>query len=181
MAREYDIEVEYVYFPLHPETPAEGQSLLELFGGPSAMPRLRASAERLGQIAASEGLPYNKERLMTYNSRDAQELALLADSKGKGVAFHDAVFRAYFVDGANISERATLLELAVAAGLDRGEAVETLEKRTLARELDLLWARTREKGITGVPTFEAGGAMVVGAQPYEVLAKLVRDAGAKAR
>jgi predicted DsbA family dithiol-disulfide isomerase len=36
-------------------------------------------------------------------------------------------------------------------------------------------------GITGVPTFVAAGRGVVGAQPYEVLERLVRAAGAKSR
>ena len=31
--REYDIRIEYHFFPLHPETPAEGKSLEELFAG----------------------------------------------------------------------------------------------------------------------------------------------------
>ena len=40
---------------------------------------------------------------------------------------------------------------------------------------------SRQSGVTGVPTFAAGGYGVVGAQPYEVIEKLVTEAGAKQR
>ena len=32
LKQNYDITVQLVHFPLHPETPAEGRTLLELFG-----------------------------------------------------------------------------------------------------------------------------------------------------
>ena len=35
--------------------------------------------------------------------------------------------------------------------------------------------------VTGVPTFVAGGQGVVGAQPYEVLVKLLEQVGARRR
>ncbi|MGH8722840.1 MAG: DsbA family protein, partial [Burkholderiales bacterium] len=35
--------------------------------------------------------------------------------------------------------------------------------------------KSRAYGITGVPTFVAGGHGVVGAQPYEALEQLVRQ------
>ncbi|MGD8705490.1 MAG: DsbA family oxidoreductase, partial [Syntrophobacterales bacterium] len=40
------------------------------------------------------------------------------------------------------------------------------------------WVYSRTHGITAVPTFAADGRTVVGAQPYEVLEKLVVAAGA---
>jgi hypothetical protein len=53
------------------------------------------------QIADELGLPLEQPK-MTYNTRFAQEMAKWAESKGRGDEFHDAVFRAYFVDGKNI-------------------------------------------------------------------------------
>jgi predicted DsbA family dithiol-disulfide isomerase len=37
-------------------------------------------------------------------------------------------------------------------------------------------AKSREYGVTGVPTFVAGGYGVVGAQPYEALERLAKQA-----
>ena len=48
--------------------------------------------------------------------------------------------------------------------------------RAFGEAVDQDWARSRGFGITGVPTFVAGGYGVVGAQPYETLEKLVRHA-----
>jgi predicted DsbA family dithiol-disulfide isomerase len=51
-----------------------------------------------------EGLPYNTERNMSYNSRLAQELAKWAETKGKAEEVTNALFRAYFVDVKNIGK-----------------------------------------------------------------------------
>ncbi len=55
-----------------------------------------------------------------------------------------------------------------------------LEKRTFKEAVDRDWALSRQYGITGVPTFVAGQRGVVGAQPYEVLEQLVKQAKAEA-
>ena len=54
-------------------------------------------------LMEAEGLPYG-ERTHSYNSRLAQELAKWAEAKGKGSTFHDAIFRAYFVEDRNIGK-----------------------------------------------------------------------------
>ena len=172
--------MQFVNFPLHPETPAEGISLLQLFGGESARPRIQASQARLKQIAATEGLPLS-DREMTYSSRLAQELGVWATEKGKGAVYHNAAFRAYFVDGLAISDPDVLVKVAASAGLDSTEARKVLGQRRYREAVDREWEICRAAGITSVPTFEAGGRRVVGAQPYEELARLVEAAGAKRR
>ena len=126
----------------------------------------------------AEGLPYS-ERTMTYNSRLAQELGKWADTQPGGEAIHDALFRAYFVDGRDISRPAVLLEIAEGVGLPVDAAREVLERRTFKDAVDADWALSREYGITGVPTFVAGRYGVVGAQPYEALEELVRKAASR--
>ena len=123
---------------------------------------------------AAEGLPYGN-RTMTYNSRLAQELGKWADTQPGGDAIHDALFRAYFVEGRNIGDPAVLLDIAKQVGLDEAKAREVLEKRTFKAAVDEDWAKSRAYGVTGVPTFVAGGYGVVGAQPYEALEQLVEQ------
>ena len=53
-----------------------------------------------------------------------------------------------------------------------------LEQRTFKAAVDEDWKLSRQYGITGVPTFVAGGYGVVGAQPYETLEQLVTRASA---
>jgi predicted DsbA family dithiol-disulfide isomerase len=167
------VTIEWVHFPLHPETPAEGRALADLFAGRNL--DLRSMHAQMKARMTAEGLPYG-ERTMTYNSRLAQELGKWADTQPGGEAIHDALFRAYFVETLDISQPAVLLDIAERAGLSRDGAREVLEKRTFKAAIDEDWALSRQYGITGVPTFVAGRFGVVGAQPYEALEALVRKA-----
>ena len=163
-----------MHFPLHPDTPAEGRALADLFRGRSEADRKAMHAQMKARMDA-EGLPYG-ERTMTYNSRLAQELGKWADTQPGGEALHDALFRAYFVDARDISQPAVLLEIAERVGLSVDGAREVLEKRTFKEAVDRDWELSRQYGVTGVPTFVAGRHGVVGAQPYEVLEQLVEQA-----
>ena len=127
---------------------------------------------RLKAVAAAEGLPFG-ERIKTFNSRRAQELAKWAEANGRGDAFHEAAFRAYFADGKNIARIEILVELAQAVNLSGKDARTVLQGRTYAAAVDDDWTRSREMCVTAVPTFRFNQQTVVGAQPYEVLAKLV--------
>ena len=141
---------------------------------------IAAAQQRMSKLMAEEGLPYGS-RTMTFNSRLAQELAAWADSQPGGEGIHDALFRAYFVDGRNIGERSVLLESAEAAGLSVSDAERVLDERSHRQAVDGDWAESRQLGITGVPTFVAGQSGVSGCQPYDVLEQLVLQAGAQKR
>jgi predicted DsbA family dithiol-disulfide isomerase len=167
------VKVEWVHFPLHPDTPLEGRSLADLFAGRNV--DRRAMHAQMKARMAAEGLPYG-ERTMTYNSRLAQELGTWADTQPGGEALHDALFRAYFVEARDISRPAVLLDVVRRAGLPVEAARAVLEERTFRAAVDADWSLARRYGITGVPTFVVGRHGVVGAQPYEVLEQLVREA-----
>src|SRR5262249_56919010 len=106
----------WVHFPLHPDTPAEGQSLEQLFAGRNV--DRKAMHAQMKARMDTEGLPYG-ERTMTYNSRLAQELGKWADTQPGGEALHDALFRAYFLQARDISRPDVLLEIAAGVGLSR--------------------------------------------------------------
>ena len=170
------MKIEWVHFPLHPETPAKGRPLADLFAGRNL--DLRAMHAQMKARMTAEGLPYG-ERTMTYNSRLAQELGKWADTQPGGEAMHDALFRAYFVEIRDISRPAVLLDITERLGLSVDGARAVLERRTFKDAVDADWALSRQYGITGVPTFVAGRYGVVGAQPYEALEELVRKAAPK--
>jgi predicted DsbA family dithiol-disulfide isomerase len=173
LKREQNVKVKWVHFPLHPDTPQEGRSLEDLFRGRGYdIPKMQAQMRaRMG----AEGLPYGN-RSMTYNSRLAQELGAWADTQPGGEAIHDALFRAYFVDAKNIGDPEVLVGIAKSVGLPEAGAREVLEKRTFRAAVDADWEKSHEYGVTGVPTFVAGNRGVVGAQPYEALEELVKQA-----
>jgi len=174
----YDLDFVLVHFPLHPETPAQGMSMAELYAGRSVDPE--AMYQRMKKLMDAEGLPYGR-RTHTYNSRLAQELGKWADTQPGGAAIHDALYKAYFVDAKNIGDSAILVALAAAVGLPAEEARAVLKERRFKDEVDADWQLSSQYGVTGVPTFVAGGYGVVGAQPYEMIAQMLEKVGARKR
>jgi predicted DsbA family dithiol-disulfide isomerase len=166
-----------VQFPLHPDTPPGGIALAELFAGRAV--DLNAMHSRMQLLMEAEGLPYSR-RERTYNSRLAQELGKWGEASGQP-AIHDALYRAYFVDGTDIGSVEALVAVAEKVSLPADEASRILEERSFQAAVNRDWAHARVLGVTGVPTFIASGHTVVGAQPYETLEQLLQMAGAKPR
>jgi predicted DsbA family dithiol-disulfide isomerase len=122
----------------------------------------------------AEGLPYNVERRWSYNSRLAQELTKWAETKGKAEQIANALFRAYFVDVKNIGKPELLAQIAEDNGLPADEATDVLSSRRFKESVDNDWHRCAAVGVNAVPTFLAGRYLMVGAQPYEELERLVQ-------
>ena len=123
-----------------------------------------------------EGLPYNTERRWSYNSRRAQELTKWAETKRKAEELANALFRAYFIDVKNISKTEVLAKIAEESGLPADEATDVLMSRSFKDAVDDDWRRCAAVGVNAVPTFLAGRYLMVGAQPYEELERLVQHA-----
>lgn len=173
LIEEHNVQIKWIHFPLHPDTPSEGRSLEDLFAGRGMdIPKMQA---QMRERMEAEGLPYGN-RTMTFNSRLAQELGAWAETQEGGEAIHDALFRAYFVDGKNVGDIDTLVSVAGSVGLSESKAREALEQRLFKEAIDADWAKSRAIGVTGVPTFVAANRGVVGAQPYEALVELVSQA-----
>jgi predicted DsbA family dithiol-disulfide isomerase len=157
--------VKWTQFPLHPETPEEGNE---------RGAEMVARNQRMKVNMDREGLPYNVNRTKSYNSRLAQELSKWAEDQGKGEEISDALFRAYFVDVRNIGKADVLAEVAAENGLPADEARDVLLSRSFKDAVDNDWRRCAAIGVNAVPTFLAGRYLMVGAQPYEELERLVQ-------
>ena len=107
---------------------------------------------RLRQVARELNLPFG-ERKMTFNSRLAQELGKWAEDQGRGDAFHQAVFLSYFQHGENIARLPVLLQICSTVGLDPAAAQAVMDQRSYREAVDQDWQRSRQIGITAVPTF----------------------------
>lgn len=178
LRKNYDIEIHWTAFPLHPETPEQGLNLEELFAGRSF--DVKAAMQRIKQVADQVGLPM-AERTKTYNSRLTQELAKWSESKGKGDQYHQAVFQAYYVGSRNIGDVDELVAIVESVWLSGEEARSVLEKRIFRAAVDADWARSHELNITAVPTFVMNNQSIVGAQPYDVLEEFIKSNGAQRR
>jgi predicted DsbA family dithiol-disulfide isomerase len=174
----YNVKVQVVHFPLHPDTPSEGRTLQDLFGG--GPEDIKAKNTHMKGLMEAEGLPYN-ERSHTYNSRLAQEIGSWAETQPGGSAIHDKFFEAYFVDCRNVGDVEVIIDVVKSAGLDEQEARAVLAERRFKTAVDADWEKSRSYGVTGVPTFVSNGQGLVGAQPYETLQQLMVDVGAEKR
>jgi len=165
------VAVTWTAFPLHPETPDEGQTLEDLFAGQSMdIPRMIAY---LRKTASGLGLPFG-DRDFTYNSRKAQELGKWAEALGQGDRFHHAAFSAYFSDGKNIADLYVLADIADSAGLPGNEVANIIESGRFSLAVDKDWQRSKDLGIRVVPTFRRQGRKLEGAKSYEALLRFVQ-------
>ena len=169
LQQEFDLDIRLSVFPLHPETPEEGQSLEELFAGRYD---IEALMQRCVEVAKELDLPFGN-RIHTYNSRRAQELGKWAEEQGVGEVFHRAVYHAYYVDGCNIALPDTLAEIAESVGLDPDAALLTIDKQSYAAHVDSDWQRAGELGVTSIPTAIYQQQALVGFRPYADYRRLV--------
>ena len=110
------------------------------------------------------------------NSRLALYISEFARKKGKFDEFHLLVLEAFWKEGKNIGDLSILLDLAVSIGLNKEEILAYIETDEPANKLKEALESLGGFGISGVPTFLIGDEIVVGAQPYEVFEKVIKNA-----
>ncbi len=127
-------------------------------------------------VGADLGLTFRFDRVRyATNTLRSHRLLALAPAERRG-ALLDAVHRAYFEQGRDIGDVATLADLAAAQGLDRAATVTAL-LGDAAREQTLAEAEAaRHLGISGVPCFVFDGRFAVaGAQPADALLRAMAE------
>lgn len=134
---------------------------------------------RVDAAGRDEGIAFDFDRQSrTPNTLDAHRIIRLAGERGVQDAAVEALFLAYFTDGRDLCDLATLAEIAERAGLDRAEVDGLL---TGDAGLDVVRAgeeRARNLGVSGVPFFVMNGRIAVsGAQPPELLRRAFERAG----
>jgi predicted DsbA family dithiol-disulfide isomerase len=167
-------------FQLNPDMPREGierrSYRIQKFGSWERSRELDAQVAAAGQ---GEGIAFNFDRQSrTPNTLDAHRIIWLAGERGVQDAVVEALFSAYFTDARDLSDRATLVEMAVGAGLDRAEVEELLAGSV---GLDIVRAgeeQARLLGVSGVPFFVVNGKVALsGAQPPELFLQAFEQAG----
>jgi predicted DsbA family dithiol-disulfide isomerase len=115
------------------------------------------------------------------NTLDAHRLIHWAGLEGRQTPVVAALFRAYWREGRDIGDRAVLLDIAAAAGLDRAMIARLLESGADAEEIRARDTHARTHGVTGVPTFVVASRHVLpGAQPPEFWDQVIAEIGAAA-
>jgi predicted DsbA family dithiol-disulfide isomerase len=113
----------------------------------------RAANARVTRMAEGEGLRYDFDKAVVANSFDAHRLVQLGKSKGVGDAVEENLFRAYFTEGRDISDPATLAELGTRSGLEAGEVRAMLADGGFRQDVERDLLEARQIGVMGVPFF----------------------------
>jgi predicted DsbA family dithiol-disulfide isomerase len=142
-------------FQLNPDMPAEGMErkayIAAKFGGGAQADRIYAN---VADVGAGVGIPFAFDRIQrTPNTRDAHRLIRWAAAHGQADAVVEGLFRAYFIDGRDIGDHATLADVAGAAGLDAAEARQWLGGSSDIEPVLAEDRSARRLGINAVPCF----------------------------
>jgi predicted DsbA family dithiol-disulfide isomerase len=164
--REFDAEITWLPFDLHPEYPPEGIALADLHRryGIGVGDR-----DPLRDRFAAAGLEYNRPEIVP-NTRLALRLTELARERGLHGPFHDRLMAAYWAEATNIGDPDELRRLASEAGLEASEVERVIADP--AAYLALVEGSTRQAqsvGINAIPAFLLDRRLIVlGAQPLGV-------------
>lgn len=174
------IQVRWLPFQLDPTLPEGGKDrqtyLREKFGE-----RAGDFYARIEATGAEEGIAFAFDKIaVSPNTLDAHRVARWAAAEDREDAVVEALFRAYFIDGRNLADRAELAKIAGEACMDAETVAARLATDEDVAEVTALIRRAGEIGVTGVPTFIVGNRYaVVGAQPPAVLVLAFEQAAAE--
>src|ERR1022692_170985 len=165
--QQHEVRVRWLPFQLNPTMPKEGVGRKEYrtkkFGSWERSLELDAQMVAVGE---TEGIHFAFDRTeRTPNTLDAHRLIWLADKHGVQDAVVEALFRAYFTDGKDISNRQTLIDVVADAGLDRHPAEEVLNRGEEMEAIKEAGELSRQFRVDGVPFFIISGKVTLsGAQ-----------------
>lgn len=141
------------------------------------MEHAREMTSYVVNMAKEVGLNYNFDKAIVANSFDAHRVVQYAKTKGKGDAMEEQLFKAYFIDGKNTADHATLTALAKEIGLDETEVKQILETDAFADKVQEDIYQSRQIGVTGVPFFVLNDKYAVsGAQTSEMFLGALKQA-----
>jgi predicted DsbA family dithiol-disulfide isomerase len=167
LAGRHEVRVRWHPFQLNPQMPKGGMDRrvyrTAKFG---SWERSLALDARVTAVGAGEGLVFAFDKMKrTPNTLDAHRLIRLAGLEGVPDAVVEALFRAYFTEGRNLSDRQTILDVVARAGLDRGRAEAELYSDDGLAAIRAEEAEAHRLGVQGVPFFIVNGEVALsGAQ-----------------
>ncbi|MBS0214361.1 MAG: DsbA family oxidoreductase [Proteobacteria bacterium] len=178
-------EVHFEPFELNPQLGPEGQDIFEHLQQKYGMSReqFTESQEAIRQRGAALGFTFDMDaRSRIYNTFDAHRLVRWAETAGHQAELERALFRAYFSEGKNISDRDVLAAVAESVGLPGAQASAILASNEYAaavREAERFWTGN---GIQGVPAVIVDRKhLISGGQPVEVFEQALRQIAAENR
>lgn len=170
-------------YQLNPDTPREGYDrkayMQAKFGGTD---QAKGVYKVVQATAREERLEFALEKQKRIpNTLDSHRLNHWAHTAGVQDAVIEGLFKAYFMDGADIGDPAVLVKVAKEAGMDAGVVAKLLASdadRDLVLREEVV---ARRMGVTGVPCFIIDQRLVmVGAQETDMLLRAIDHAAEQA-
>ncbi|MDO8967791.1 MAG: DsbA family oxidoreductase [Algoriphagus sp.] len=177
------VEVEWKSFQLNPDQKTNPsintlEHLSESKGW--SMKQTLEITSNVVNMAAAQGLVFDFEKAVVANTRNAHRLIHLAKESGKGDAMKERLLSAYFSEGKNVDDFATLISLGKEVGLKEENIKAMLETDQFDEAVDQDIYESRQIGVKGVPFFVLDGKFgISGAQPDEVFDQTLEKAWAE--
>ena len=173
------VRVRWLAYQLNPTMPKEGISRKEYrirkFGSWERSQELDAKVVAVGE---TEGIHFGFDRIeRTPNTVDAHRLIWLADQQGCQDAVVEALFRAYFTVGRDLSNRQTLIDVVAEAGLERQLVEAMLNSEEGMDAIKEAGELSRRHRVDGVPFFIINNEITLtGAQQPDAFLDAFREA-----
>lgn len=172
-------------FQLNPQIPPEGidrkQYVIQKFGAA----RSADTYARVTAVGAQHGIAFDFDRIVRQPNTlpahcllaAAGEVDAAAPSAALQGAVKEALMRAFFIDVVDLTVTGNLIDVAVAAGMERKLAEDSLADRAVYDAVAVQESRARAMGVQGVPFFVFDGRLAVsGAQGAPALLEAMRQA-----
>ena len=153
MQAERPVETEWTPWEIHPEAQPDGD--------PQPMERLKSMRENLPRL--SDGIrEFSPEpNHVAANSHNALLALEFARAQGKIDAYIERVYRAYFVEGVNISGIDEVVRLGAEAGLDGEKLRASIASREYENVLTRNDTDAEAMGLEVVPSFVQDGKLML--------------------
>ena len=179
------VQVVWKSFQLDPSIPeVQSESYSNYLVKAKGMPKAQVDAmlANVTQNAKNAGLDYDFDKSVMVNSLKAHRVIQFAKTRGLGDVTEERFFKAFFTEGENIADDATLIKIGKDIGLDEAavELALTNDKYLDMINQDIQEARTI--GVQGVPFFVFNRKYAVsGAQPPQAFLQTLQKSFAEWR
>lgn len=175
-----EVEVIWKSFELDPELQTQiDVNIYEFFAEIKNIPIEKAKEmnKHVAQVAKDIGLDFNLDAMVVANSFNAHKLIQIAKGKNLGNEAKEVLFRAQFIEGGNIDDTGSLLQMGISLGLTEEELSQGLDSKTYATAVKQDEYEANALGIRGVPFFVFDNKYAVsGAQSPEVFLQTLEKA-----
>lgn len=163
------LQVVWKSFQLDPSIPeVQSESYSNYLVKAKGMPKAQVDAmlNNVTQNAKNAGLVYDFDKSVMVNSLKAHRVIQFAKTRGLGDVAEERFFRAFFTEGENIADDATLIKIGNDIGLDESAVKLALTNDKYLDMINQDIQEARTIGVQGVPFFVFNRKYAVsGAQP----------------